>query len=122
MAFFLGKKSRRFSQECRKKLSELGLEFLTNVRYNGVMTFTTKYQNWPEASAVDLSDVALESDALDAAVDLKTVIGFFRALDTTDAPASRDWASAASDLETLVADLEELADELRARQRQEDAQ
>nr|AAL38581.1 positive effector of replication [Cloning vector pEC-K18mob2]AAL38584.1 positive effector of replication [Cloning vector pEC-T18mob2]AAO65192.1 Per [Shuttle expression vector pEC-XC99E]AAO65195.1 Per [Shuttle expression vector pEC-XK99E]AAO65200.1 Per [Shuttle expression vector pEC-XT99A]AAO65229.1 Per [Shuttle vector pEC-K19MECA2]AAO66602.1 Per [Shuttle vector pEC-C18mob2]AAO66605.1 Per [Shuttle vector pEC-K19mob2]AAO66608.1 Per [Shuttle vector pEC-S18mob2]AAO66611.1 Per [Shuttle vecto len=71
---------------------------------------------------MDLSDVALESDALDAAVDLKTVIGFFRALDTTDAPASRDWASAASDLETLVADLEELADELRARQRQEDAQ
>lgn len=86
------------------------------------MTFTTKYQNWPESSAMDLSDVALESDALDAAVDLKTVIGFFRALDTTDAPASRDWASAASDLETLVADLEGLADELRARQRQEDAQ
>lgn len=86
------------------------------------MTFTTKYQNWPESSAVDLSDVALESDALDAAVDLKTVIGFLRALDAADTPASRDWASAASDLETLVADLEELADELRARQRQEDAQ
>ena len=86
------------------------------------MTFTTKYQNAPEAASLELSDVALESDALDAAVDLKAVIGFFRALDTTDAPASRDWASTASDLETLVADLEELADELRARQRQEDAQ
>lgn len=48
------------------------------------MTFTTKYQNWPEASVVDLSDIALEGDALDAASVLTPVVGFLRLLEGLD--------------------------------------
>ncbi|AGN18155.1 hypothetical protein CGLAR1_00490 [Corynebacterium glutamicum] len=84
------------------------------------MTFTTKYQNWPEASVVDLSDIALEGDALDAASVLTPVVGFLRLLEGLDLDTSRDWRATADELENVINDLRDLAADMLARQQQEE--
>lgn len=66
------------------------------------MRFAVKYTAVPDPALLDLSDSAVEHDALDAAGRLRTVVHFLRALATVDYEHPRDWGADADELEAIA--------------------
>ena len=90
-------------------------------RYNARMHFLAKYGGSPDPQTLDLSDFAVEHDAIDAAGRLHAVAGFLRVLDTLDDYTHpRDWGADADQLEALADALtDNVAAEALSRQHQD---
>lgn len=88
------------------------------------MSLEAKYRHSPEPQTLDLSDLAVESDAYEAAVNLESVAGFLRVLASLEhVEGLRDWLGEADQLDALAEVLsEEVAAQALARQQEAEGQ